>query len=46
MHYADTVGAGKICESIVRFRKIPGLEYWKGVKLLKYMEKNGTRFAD
>ena len=46
MHYADTIGAEKICEALARFRKIPGLEYWTVVELLKYMEKNGTRFAD
>ncbi len=46
MHYADSIGAEKICDAIARFRKIPGLEYWDDVKLLKDMIKNGTRFAE
>ena len=41
MQYADSIGAGKICESISRFRGIPGLEYWKAPKLLINMIKNG-----
>jgi 3-hydroxyacyl-CoA dehydrogenase len=46
MHYADSIGAEKICDAISGFRKIPGLEYWQVSNLLKNMVKSGTRFAD
>jgi 3-hydroxyacyl-CoA dehydrogenase len=46
MHYADSIGADRICEAIFRFGKTPGLEYWKSPNLLKNMEKTGEKFAD
>ncbi len=46
MHYADSIGAEKICDAISRFRNIPGLAYWNSPNLLKDMAKNGTNFAD
>ena len=46
MHYADSIGAEKICKAISEFRKIPGLDYWECPNLLKNMVKNGTKFAD
>jgi len=46
MHYADSIGAEKICEVTARFRKIPGLEYWQVPNSLKNMVKNRSKFAD
>jgi len=46
MHYADSIGADKICDAISRFQKRPGLEYWSVPNLLKNMTKNRTRFAE
>ena len=46
MHYADSIGAKRICEAIDRFRKTPGLEYWSFPNLLKNMVKDGKQFAD
>jgi 3-hydroxyacyl-CoA dehydrogenase len=46
MHYADSIGADKICEAISRFRKRPGLEYWNAPDLLKNMVKNRSNFAE
>ena len=46
MHYADSIGAEKICDAISRFRNIPGLEYWDSPDLLKNIVKNGRNFAD
>ena len=45
MHYADSIGAEKICDAISGFRKIPGLDYWECPKLLTHMKKNGTQFT-
>jgi len=46
MHYADSIGAEKICDAISGFGKRPGLEYWNAPTLLKNMVKNGTQFTD
>jgi 3-hydroxyacyl-CoA dehydrogenase len=46
LHYADTVGADKVCATISRFREMPGLDYWEAPELLKEMSRNGTGFAD
>jgi 3-hydroxyacyl-CoA dehydrogenase len=46
MHYADSIGAEKICDAISGFSETPGLEYWHTPNLLKNMVKNRTRFAD
>ncbi len=46
MHYAESIGAEKICEAIDGFRKFPGLEYWDAPDLLIDMAKNGGKFAD
>jgi len=46
MHYADSMGADKICDAISRFRKRPGLEYWSVPDLLDNLVTNGTGFAD
>jgi 3-hydroxyacyl-CoA dehydrogenase len=46
MHYADSIGAEKICEAISEFRKIPGLDYWNHPNLLKHMIKNKIGFTD
>jgi 3-hydroxyacyl-CoA dehydrogenase len=46
MHYADSMGAGKICDAISRFQKRPGLEYWSAPDLLKTMVKNRSHFAE
>ena len=46
MHYAESIGAEKVCEAIDGFRKFPGLEYWAAPDLLKDMAGNGGRFAD
>ncbi len=46
MHYADSIGAEKICAEIARFRKIPGLEYWQVPNSLNNMVKNRSKFAD
>ena len=35
MHYADSIGADKICDTISRFKKRPGLDYWNVPTLLK-----------
>ena len=45
MHYADSIGAAKICETIEKFRETPGLEYWSCPNLLKNMVKNGNKFT-
>ncbi len=45
MHYADLIGAEKICKAISKFRKIPGLDYWQCPKSLNNMMKNGTKFT-
>jgi 3-hydroxyacyl-CoA dehydrogenase len=45
-HYADSIGAGKICDAISRFQKRPGLEYWSAPKLLTNMVKNRSSFAE
>ncbi|NOR66132.1 MAG: 3-hydroxyacyl-CoA dehydrogenase [Woeseiaceae bacterium] len=45
-HYADSIGAGKICDAISRFQKRPGLEYWSAPKLLTNMVKNRSHFAE
>jgi 3-hydroxyacyl-CoA dehydrogenase len=46
MHYADSMGADKICDAISRFQKRPGLEYWSAPSLLKTMVKNRSHFAE
>jgi len=46
MHYADSIGAEKICDAISRFRNVPGLEYWNPPELLIKMVEKRTRFAD
>jgi hypothetical protein len=46
MHYADSMGAGKICDAISRFQKRPGLEYWSVPDLLDNLVTKGTGFAD
>ncbi len=46
MHFAQSIGAEKICEAINRFSQIPGLEYWETPDLLNDMAKNGGKFAD
>ena len=45
MHYADSIGAGKICEAIEKFGETPGLEYWSCPNLLKNMVKNRNKFT-
>jgi 3-hydroxyacyl-CoA dehydrogenase len=46
MHYADSIGAGKICDAISGFRERSGLDYWNSPKLLNDMMENGTKFSD
>jgi len=46
MHYADSMGADKICDAISRFQRRPGLEYWSIPDLLKNMVKNRSGFAE
>ena len=46
MHYADSIGAERICDAISGFSKSPGLEYWETPNLLTTMAKNGRNCAD
>ncbi len=46
MHYADSMGADKICYAISGFQKRPGLEYWSVPDLLENMAKKRSRFAE
>jgi len=45
LHYADSIGAGKICAAIEKFRETPGLEYWSCPNLLNNMVKNRNKFT-
>ena len=46
MHYADTIGAEKICNAVERFGKVPGLGHWKCPNLLKNINKSRAKFSD
>jgi 3-hydroxyacyl-CoA dehydrogenase len=46
MHFADSVGLGKVYESICRFRDRFGPMYWEPPELLKKLGTSGGRFAD
>jgi len=48
MHYADSVGPGKIYEQICRYRDSLDNEfgYWEPAPLLKRLAGDGGRFAD
>jgi len=48
MHYADTVGAGKIYEQICAYRDTLGNEfgYWEPAPLLERLAREDGRFAD
>jgi 3-hydroxyacyl-CoA dehydrogenase len=46
MHYADTIGLGKVYEAVCGFRDRFGSRYWAVPALLKDLAESGRRFAD